>query len=119
METRGNLEKLSEGKVHILTRSATHLVGVYACRLFVLWTRFWYRVIAETLVEQLLPGGPYEIIIAQLAFVGESLALQNLVFGILVWSSHCSQSTRVSSVWSDRSCLRSSSLVVFEQSFIV
>ena len=23
METRGNLEKLSEGKVHILTRSAT------------------------------------------------------------------------------------------------
>jgi hypothetical protein len=24
METRGNLEKLSEGKVHILTRSATN-----------------------------------------------------------------------------------------------
>ena len=25
METRGNLEKLSEGKVHILTRSATYM----------------------------------------------------------------------------------------------
>jgi hypothetical protein len=34
METRGNLEKLSEGKVHILTRSAT-LVLVCGTHLFV------------------------------------------------------------------------------------
>ena len=32
METRGNLEKASEGKVHILTRSATIVHGLFCSR---------------------------------------------------------------------------------------
>ena len=60
METRGNLEKLSEGKVHILTRSATSECCLLLLLLFEMLLGFcglvfWKAIYISTLVYFISP----------------------------------------------------------------